>query len=133
MCNQNIISNKFDLKLVTMFSSYWCTVIFTKSCSLHYVLKKQRKSTESEKRHWREEWRLPNRPRQKQQTTPSKEKQTHSQVRHAEELKCFQNNVNKRFQTMKPMTLTRTEQRIWKSRHLFIREIKLTHSQNVHH
>jgi len=44
MCNQNIISNKFDLKLVTMFSSYWCTVIFTKSRSLPYVLKKQRKN-----------------------------------------------------------------------------------------
>jgi hypothetical protein len=40
MCNQNIISNKFDLKLVTMFSSYWCTAIFAKSHSLHYVLKK---------------------------------------------------------------------------------------------
>ncbi len=44
MCNQNIGSNKFDLKLVTTFSSYWCTAIFTKSRSLHYVLKKQRKS-----------------------------------------------------------------------------------------
>jgi hypothetical protein len=40
MCNQNIISNKFDLKLVTTFSSYWCTAIFTKSRFLHYVLKK---------------------------------------------------------------------------------------------
>ncbi len=47
MCNQNIISNKFDLKLVTTFSSYWCTAIFTKSRSLHYVLKKQRKSTKT--------------------------------------------------------------------------------------
>jgi hypothetical protein len=45
MCNQNIISNKFDLKLVTTFSSYWCTAIFAKSCSLHYILKKQSKST----------------------------------------------------------------------------------------
>ncbi len=43
MCNQNIISNKFDLKLVTTFSSYWWTAIFTKSRSLHYILKKQRK------------------------------------------------------------------------------------------
>jgi hypothetical protein len=53
-----------------------------------------------------------NRPRQKQQMTLSKEKQTHSQERHAEELKRFQNNVNKRFQTTKPTTLTRTKQRI---------------------
>jgi hypothetical protein len=27
-----------------MFSSYWCTAIFAKSRSLHYVLKKQRNS-----------------------------------------------------------------------------------------
>jgi hypothetical protein len=27
-----------------MFSSYWCTAIFAKSHSLHYILKKQRKS-----------------------------------------------------------------------------------------
>ena len=40
MFNQNIISNKFDLNLSTTLSSYWCTAIFTKSCSLHYVLKK---------------------------------------------------------------------------------------------
>ena len=32
--------------------------------------------------------------------------------RHAKELKRFQNNVNKRFQTTKPTTLTRSEQRI---------------------
>jgi hypothetical protein len=43
MCNKNVISKKFDLKLVTTFSSYWCTAIFAKSRSLHYVLKKQRK------------------------------------------------------------------------------------------
>ena len=64
MCNQNIMSNKFDLKLVTTFSSYWCTAIFTKSRrSLHYVLKKQSKSIKRQKvkkRHWREEWCLPN-------------------------------------------------------------------------
>jgi hypothetical protein len=48
MCKQKLISNKFDLKLVTTFSSYWCTAIFTKSRSLHYVLKKQRKSISSE-------------------------------------------------------------------------------------
>jgi len=41
MCNQNIISNKFDLKLVT--------ANFTKSRSLHYILKKQRKSKKSER------------------------------------------------------------------------------------
>ncbi len=28
MCNQNIISNKFDLNLSTTLSSYWCTAIF---------------------------------------------------------------------------------------------------------
>ena len=28
--------------------------------------------------------------------------------------KRFQNNVNKRFQTTKPMTLTKSEQRIWR-------------------
>jgi hypothetical protein len=42
LCNQNIISNKFDLKLVTTYSSYWCTAIFTKSRSLHCILKKQK-------------------------------------------------------------------------------------------
>ncbi len=34
--------------------------------------------------------------------------------RHAKELKRFQNNVNKRFQTKKPTTLTKSEQRIWR-------------------
>jgi len=48
MCKQKLISNKFDLKLVTTFSSYWCTAIFMKSRSLHYILKKQRKSISSE-------------------------------------------------------------------------------------
>ncbi len=43
MFNQNIISNKFDLNLSTMLSSYWCTAIFMKSCSLHYILKSRGK------------------------------------------------------------------------------------------
>ncbi len=48
MCKQKLIRYKFDLKLVTTFSSYWCTAIFTKSRSLHYVLKKQGKLISSE-------------------------------------------------------------------------------------
>ena len=49
MCKQKLISNKFDLELVTTFSSYWCTAIFTKSRSLHYILKKQEEiDTQSE-------------------------------------------------------------------------------------
>jgi hypothetical protein len=36
-----------------MFSSYWCTAIFAKSRSLHYVLKKQRKSTSEKRRYFR--------------------------------------------------------------------------------
>jgi hypothetical protein len=51
MCNQNIISNKFDLKLVVMFSSYWCTAIFTKSRSLHYILKKTEEIDIKSERH----------------------------------------------------------------------------------
>ena len=60
MCNQNI-SNKFDLNLTTTLSSYWCTAIFTKSRSLHYVLKKQEEIDTQSERHWRKEQRLPNR------------------------------------------------------------------------
>ena len=61
MCKQKLISNKFDLELVTTFSSYWCTAIFTKSRSLHYVLKKQEEIDTQSERHWRKEQRLPNR------------------------------------------------------------------------
>ena len=55
MFNQNITSNKFDLNLSTTLSSYWCTAIFTKSRSLHYVLKKQRKPTLKSERNDTEE------------------------------------------------------------------------------
>ncbi len=72
MCNQNIISNKFNLKLVITFSSYWCTAIFMKSRSMHYVLKKQRKSIKSEKRHWREERRSPRKHTHRRKTTSEK-------------------------------------------------------------
>ncbi len=58
MLNQNISSNKFDLNLTTTLSSYWCTAIFTKSRSLHYVLKSRGKLTKK--------WTKPKR------TTPSK-------------------------------------------------------------
>jgi len=65
MLNQNIISNKFNLKLVITFSSYWCTAILMKSRSLHYVLKKQRKLISTKvkttlKWHWGKERWLPN-------------------------------------------------------------------------
>jgi hypothetical protein len=68
MCKQKLISNKFDLNLTTTLSSYWCTAIFTKSRSLHYVLKKKKvneteendafyidhvRSTKQKKRHTR--------------------------------------------------------------------------------
>jgi hypothetical protein len=58
MCNKNVICKKFDLKLVTTFSSYWCTAIFAKSRSLHYILKKQRKlipMNNTEERRFRKE------------------------------------------------------------------------------
>ncbi len=98
MLSKNIFSNKFDLKLVITFSSYWCTAIFTKSRSLHYVLKKQRKSTKSEW-HRREKTTPSKSATLKKQKRPnindaqhSKETRIHSQEMTRKEHQRFQNN-----------------------------------------
>ncbi len=119
MCNQNIISNKFDLKLVTMFSSHWCTAIFTKSRSLHYILKKQRKLISSEQilkkgttlseRH--AETTTSGKERRSQLTVHGKDLRIEMQKgRHSRKEKCFQKQKNDT-QIQKSTVLSRTARR----------------------
>jgi hypothetical protein len=84
MCNQNISSNKFNLILTTTLSSNWCTAIFTKSRSLHYVLKKVEETvTKVNDTKENDAFQIDHVRRTQEtsetRTTLSKEKQTHSQ------------------------------------------------------
>ncbi len=107
-CNQNIISNKFNLKLVTTFSSYWCTAIFTKSRSLHYVLKKQRKSISSEQ-NWRKERCFPKR---HEETTTSEQNDAQIHIKTEERNDAFRttrrnNDVRKKNDAQNSQSTTR--------------------------
>jgi hypothetical protein len=115
MCNQNFISNKFDLIQTTTLSSYWCTAIFTKSRSLHYVLKKVEKTytkvnyTEEDNAFQIDHARIVRNDKQRS----TKQSKIHSpETTRKRNSKRFQNNVNKHFQTTRPTTLTNSEQRI---------------------
>jgi hypothetical protein len=124
MLNQNIISNKFDLKLVITFSSYWCTAIFTKSRSLHNILKKQRKSTKIVKKTTLKRGTTPSksttlkREKRRQKLTTlihTKETQNHSQKDDTQgtydasrpKKHRQKKNVNKRFPKMAPRAMTK--------------------------
>jgi len=109
MCNQNIISNKFDLKLVTTFSSYWCTAIFTKSRSLHYVLKKQRKSISSEP-YWRKERCFPN-DTQKQRRQKKNDAHNSQSMARISESKCRMDDTQGRNDASRNRKMTHRNKR----------------------
>ncbi len=132
MCNQNIISNKFDLILTTMLSSYWCTAIFYEF-PLPALRFEKVEETDTK-------WTTPKRTMPSKSTTSEKHKETSettddAQQRKADSLarndtqrnsKCFQNNadknVNKHFQEKRQTGSRRNRRRQQKDP--FIRELK---------